>query len=807
MSNNKKILSKIKEIITQEGERPKIVTEQISLLLKEIPELEKYINEKDPKLKNDIFYDLGRYINYHKFMKGDIIQRIYEVDKFFYMILTGEIVKIGIKYKRVRTTLKEYILHLTKLQLLEEYYLLNDCIEKNQAIFPFKFEKNMVKIFLKLKGFNFKNELKRIKIEIELSKWRNNPDNIDDFFSLINPSFLKGKESFLSKDMKFPVILPYYIKDEILGANSFIGNLLKIKGIKEFSSYICINKVDILYIDKSTIAPGCKLLNIIDNRLNYSVIDNIIKKNIIFKNSNIDYLINYYSKYFRLIQIKKGQMLICQGRPHEGIYFINKGVFQLKTKKSFYELQELIFSLRDSLDRFTNYISDIKSREEDDLNTGGKNFKNKFYIYKHPLFIIRANEKKDITFSIFHPPQIIGLNELYGSISGIYHFSIYCISDEAEVYFLPNELVNSLLSNDSIYNNIASIIEERAKFLLFSVKKYKNKFEDEFENFISGSKIFSISNFDKVDKKILTLSPISKICQRRNLLINGIQSNEITNNKPSQNNNQIIDEKKFLGNNKDVNKNISHFKSLSIKEKKKIILNLNEQEKNSIILNKINLKNNIISSINNKEKNILSDNNKSLEQYEALNLYSEKNNIRKLNRKIMIKSPSAFNIKKFIFKIVNNNNKIINNNCYNKLNNSSNKNVENKIDKKYNNCNLLPLNQIAMHRDYYQKNNYKDNPNLKSFSNSSIYSEKNFLRQLKSLYFNKNGESYTEKYINQNNKDFIDLKNMVRNHHHIEINRKKINNKMNRQLNLIKSNSCDSFRISKAKQFNKNLLL
>ena len=43
-------------------------------------------NENDPTLKDDIFYDLGRYINYHRFIKGEIIQRICEGDKLFFMI-------------------------------------------------------------------------------------------------------------------------------------------------------------------------------------------------------------------------------------------------------------------------------------------------------------------------------------------------------------------------------------------------------------------------------------------------------------------------------------------------------------------------------------------------------------------------------------------------------------------------------------------------------------------------------------------------------------------------------------------------
>ena len=817
MSNNEKILKKIKEIITQKDERPKVVSEQITFLLKQIPELVKYINENDLVLKNDIFYDLGRYIKYHKFLKGDIIQRIYEGDKFFYMIVTGEVVKIGIKYKKVTTTLKEYILYLTKLQLLEEYFLLNDCIEKNQEIFPFKSEKNMIKIFQKLQGFNFKNEFKIIKSEINNSKWMNNPNNIEEFFDLINPSFINGKKSFLSKDMKFPVILPHYVKDEILGPNSFLGNLLKIKGIKEFSSYICINNADILYIDKSTIPQGCKLMNIFDNRLNYSVIDNIIKKNIIFKNTNFDFLIKYYSKYFKLVNISKGQMLIGQGRPHEGIYFINKGVFQLKTEKSYYELQELIFSLRDSLDNFSNYISDIKKREEDDLNSGGKNIQKKLSLYKHPLFLIKCSEKKEIAISSFHAPQIIGLNELYESKTGIYHFSIYCISEESEIYFLPNEFVNSLLSNNYIYNSIAGLIEERVKFLLFTIKKYKNRFEEEFENFISKPKASIINNLNYI-----TLSPISKkLFKKRKLKINGTQFIENSNNEIILNDN--YDKKNVNESSNNINKNLFSFDSFSTKKKKKLILDFKDQEKNSNVVNEIKLNNNnFLSSITHKTKNILSDSNKSLEKSETLNFSSENNIIGKLNKRIIL-SPSNLDIKKDINKLLNKNDSIINNNRnnYNLLN--KNGFVTRKMNLKQTNYKLLPL-----------------NPSFKSYTNILNLKENNFFMQLKKLYFNKrhdnnqNEEINNEKEnkffnkinikrkfnlrtdyvnnsynmnninLNQNKKKFS---NLIESNIMKDINKNRINSRRIKPLNNIKSNSCNFFKLDKINQFGNSLLL
>ena len=152
-----------------------------------------------------------------------------------------------------------------------------------------------------------------------------------------------------------------------------------------------------------------------------------------------------------MLLIQKGERLISQGRPHEGVFFINKGVFQLKTQKSYIELQELIFSLRDSLDSFSNYISNIKNRENDDLNNKEKNIENK--LFNHPMFLIKANEKKEITFATYHAPHIFGLNESFDNKTGIYHFSLYCISDDTEVYFLPNDIFSSLLSIDCINKN------------------------------------------------------------------------------------------------------------------------------------------------------------------------------------------------------------------------------------------------------------------------------------------------------------------------------------------------------------------
>ena len=109
MSINEEIIHELMRFLfPTEEERTKELSLKASSSLLQLPELVKYINEKNPDLNNDIFYDLGRYINYCNMPKGKIIQHILEGDNNFYMILKGNIAKIGIKYKRINMSCKYF---------------------------------------------------------------------------------------------------------------------------------------------------------------------------------------------------------------------------------------------------------------------------------------------------------------------------------------------------------------------------------------------------------------------------------------------------------------------------------------------------------------------------------------------------------------------------------------------------------------------------------------------------------------------------------------------------------------------------
>ena len=691
MSTNEEIIVKIKEVLPQKGERTRMLAGKISSLLIQLPELVKYIGEKNPELNEDIFYDLGRYIDYHRFIKGKIIQHVAQGDNYFYMIVTGKVVKVGIKYKKSHMSFKEYILHLTKLQLLEEYFLMSDCIEKNKEIFPFKLEKNMIKLFQKIQNFDFDKELKKIIKKIEDSKWEKEHEDINDFLELINPEFLYGKEYFLSKDMKFPILIPHYIKKEILGPNSFIGYLFKSKGIKELSTYICINNSDVLYIDKSLFPPGCRLISIFEQKFNYALINNIFKKYIIFENTSINYLTKNYSNYFRMVHVKKDERLIIQGTPHEGLYFVNKGRFQLRTCKSYYELQELIFSLRDSLDAFKNYISFIKKREFDDLNNKLDNLKN-FEMYKHSLFVIKASEKKDIIFATYHAPKIIGLNEFYDNKTGINHFSLYCQSDDSEIYFLPNELVNNLLSNDSVYKSIAHMVEERVENLIYGIKRYKALYEAGFLKYFSLPKV---NNNNEIYDKQISLN-FSNILQNNHESKNTTEEENVNLKKynimPFQFNSEIINQPRY----NIIKKKLFEFKS----KRNKLNKNLKNDSLEVFSFNSLN--GNRIFSTKNQDKHV---------SYLGRNGRLKKiNTFSPINKKIS-KVVSQINIKKNLFELIKNNNSIDKNNI-------SNEKVvytpeKRTINPQTQSINLLNMKEVALTQDKYRKIKLKSIPNVK----------------------------------------------------------------------------------------------
>ena len=498
-----KILKKLKILIIPKVEKTRLLSESISIYLQKIPELKRFINENNPENESKIFFEVAKYLKYAKYQKGQFIKHSYDLDNFFYMIFSGDVAKFDIKYNRLYLSFKEYLIHLIKLRLLGENYLYLKCIRKNQKVFPFN-EKMDILTTEDIKINHYQELIRKIKNEINNSTWLTNTNKnnrIEDFLQLYNPEIINIKAAFLGKETKYPTYLPFYIFDKMMDPVSFIGQLTKPKGIKFLSSYVCLNISDIFYIDKTKIDKNNNLFNLFQRRVSEDVIKKLFEGHFFFQDTDKSFLIKNYSRYFYVQRFVKGEKLIQQNTPNEGIYFINSGVFQLKTLRTYNELNDLHFSILHALDNFPKAFLDYQSKIND-LEKFNKNKYKNIFEGLNQNQISKFTETKNIAFNTFVSPDVVGLNDTYDNKTGLNNFSVECISDEAEVYFLPSEIVTSMLTEDNINTKVSEFIGKQCMLLISEINKYKESFENTVQLEISNYKETKYNTYHSLNLKI-----------------------------------------------------------------------------------------------------------------------------------------------------------------------------------------------------------------------------------------------------------------------------------------------------------------
>ena len=541
INNSKIILAKFQDLLKGTNGKTKLLADQFCAVLEEIPELISFINEKNKNISKIILEDLSQGMEIKEYNSGNFIKKVFGKIDVFYMILSGKILEFEIKYIRTNMTFKEYILYLTRIYLLKEEHLYKDCIEKNKENFPvatfYNYKKNNCKIEneknnlennkdndiniislcndINTINFNYKEELKKIKNNIKKSEWRkekhklkNENTNYDiminSFFELYNHN-INVNANFLPNETKYSVLIPLFIKKRILEPISFIGDLNKPQKMKNYKGYICLNQCFVVYLDKNSLNKN-RLIYKLSNQTKCDIImEKLFKSHYIFKNMNIQFLKNNFAKYLEMITLKKNDSLFRQNEPYKGIYIIAKGSFELKTNRTYNELNDLNFTVLHSLDSYPQYVNNIKNdhinnnksysfdkREKKKIKNylfGYYNYNsNKNTIMKSPLFAEKAKEKKDIIFCVYKENDILGLGEVYDSKTKINLFTATCITNEAELFFCPNEILNGIIADDNVLQKFGTIIEEKTNAFVRCISKYKYLFEKKIEYLINERK-------------------------------------------------------------------------------------------------------------------------------------------------------------------------------------------------------------------------------------------------------------------------------------------------------------------------------
>ena len=457
--------------------RTNVILSKITSYLKTFKPFIDYLDEPNKNELDKILYKLSEKITYLELKKGSTIKQVGEEDFNFYILLKGKVAKLSIKYNKKFLTIKEYLNYLIKLQMLQETFLLNETINKNKNIYnisnndPLSHCKN-------LQTFKLEDNLLSLKQLIKGSQWYHYYD-INDYLELINQKKnLKSSENKIFKESEYSFIIPEYVFNTFINTGYYINTLTEPKHVKELYCYITVKRSKFACLEKYKINNIDYYKSIHSKQKDY--LENLFKELYIFQNIDITFIMNNFSSFFEYKVIRKGDIIIKQDSPHYGVYLIKNGLFNVNTKRAISEIDNLIHKLKHCTDNFKNYVSEFKSKGEDFFNC---NFKKDLLI--NPIlgsseFISLSNKEKEIFLTTIEKNEIIGFNEFYDYKNGNYLFSVECISKEAEIFFVPNTIVTSLLNSYDIINNkIAIRVEQRAKFFINSLLRQKKQFERE----------------------------------------------------------------------------------------------------------------------------------------------------------------------------------------------------------------------------------------------------------------------------------------------------------------------------------------
>ncbi len=424
--------------------------------------------EETEKLLSEIAW----VIFHKKYKKNSLIKKPGEKNEFFFLLMTGKIKKVSLICKKEKITLKEYLIYLLKMILLKEFELLKKCRQLNKSIMDISY--NNIEYFCQRNPKYDYNDLLQKAIDdiknlgFDLTKINHHNDEYMDLPSI--ESYLKVGE--IKKDIKSqnkgPSIYLYIPKYELsctLVKGDYFGYLNK-DNSNEYCSYICTEDCDLGYINKDRDIDE-SFYEIID--LTYSnFFYNNKHKFYIFKGITNELFNEKYSMILNYQKYKQGDKIFLQGSVNDGVYLIKNGEIKISRYSKLNDLYKLMIRLIWSLKGFQEHVpsSEFKTIIKDNED------KNKV-INDNAIY---EDDPKLYDFGTLKEGDILGLNELYDYKTSLYYFNAECISKEAQLIYINKNNFNLILSKEnSLYDSVIQKVELRIKYLIGTIKSYKNK--------------------------------------------------------------------------------------------------------------------------------------------------------------------------------------------------------------------------------------------------------------------------------------------------------------------------------------------
>ena len=498
--------------------------------------------------------------------KNSIIKRPGEYNETFYILLNGEMSNYNLRFEIENLTLEQYLLYLVELEIINENEIINKCYILNKNIIEIGEGEffSVEKLVKSINKFNYRElQIKAEKELIKLGFHRKLYKEGNLRFVPDIPNYLKifdkmGKTDNDDGTNKFPFYIGKYQLCAKLIKGQIFNNITTLR-LKEDLLYLCETNCDLGQIRRE---------EYVKEGLNNSVKEKMVKlfskiknKYFIFKDIKDETFLDNYANLFLYKKFKKGDKIFIQGGLFNGIYLILDGNVSLYTNISIDKLCNLLVNVINSVKNFSEYIPSFNS----------EHLVSNFNIVYQKLY--KSNKlshmdylvKNKIDISSHKNFEIIGFYELFNYKNDLLNFTAECVSEEANLVFLPKNNFNLILGKErTFYTGLIPLVENKIQFIVGKFKIFVEHI---------------IRNIQSETKKINAL----KINMNYNLKNYNINNEKILLNKNRNNNNKFP---RYNTNN--INNNYNNNKIFDFSNTDK----LNEIEKKNDIINNYNTKNN-----------------------------------------------------------------------------------------------------------------------------------------------------------------------------------------------------------------------
>ena len=520
---------------------------------------------ESPKPALDLMIKFAKITFYHYHRQNSIIQRPGETNETFYILLNGNVFKYNLIFEVENLTLKQYILYLIQLDLINEHEIINKCSFFNRNMIDMDKGINhtfSIENLLKKTKMNYhelkltaKRELKKLGFNSKLyknGKLRLIP-NKENYLKIFDEP---GKFVEDEGKNKFHFYVGKYKLSTKLTKGQFFNNISDIN-LKDDNLYLCETNSDLGEIKQE---------EYIKNELNKSINQKKIKlfsevkdNFVIFKGIDDKIFFNTYCNFFILKKFKKNDKIFIQGGFYTGMYLVLDGQISITTSSGIDKLCNLLFTIVNSIKSFSEYIPTFNAENMiKDFNNIHQSLYQKIRL-THEEYLI----KRVIDISTQTKFDILGFYDLFDNKTDLYNFTAECISESALLLFIPRNKLNKILAKEpNFLRLLTSLVENKIQFIVGKFKGFVHQ---------------TIANYKMNLKKSVSIPKMEMGLATKNEINNSYFDNKIIQKKTrniftqeskrySMGNTQILNQLNNSENKADILNNISNLKSYNYLE-------------------------------------------------------------------------------------------------------------------------------------------------------------------------------------------------------------------------------------------------